>query len=1337
MRRAGRIFGLTVGILLAVLAVGIAALYGLANTGWGMRFLAGEVPTLTAGQLAVSGLSGRFPDRLHVVRGELRDKNGAWARLRNVTLVWDPLALIHSDARIDRLTAGEVTVLRLPQLSSSKGGSWPARIDIGQWRIGKLALAASLVKMPAALTVMGSAHLSAEGVLRGSATAHRLDGAGDYRVAIDDGSAGVTAHFVMTEPAHGLVSELAGMPEFGAIDVAASVTGPRGAERLEVTARAGELRATAHGTIDLLADTADLVASATAPAMSPRADLGWQGIAATVTFKGEFAKPEIAGQVRIKGPRANGAAAQEIALDAKGSEGAVHVTGSVTGLVLPGAPDLFAQAPVAFVADARLDTAPRTVEITLNHPMLRVSANAAFASLGNITGNVKASLPTLAPLAKLAGMTLDGSGTVSAAFARGAAGDKVTATGTVGVTGGQKTFVNLIGAEGRFDFAATLAGGTITIARAHLTGAGLRASLSGSDRGGTLDLAWEAMLPDLGRLTPRVRGAVTVKGRLSGLMNNLAVTASLDGDVGGAHIATGPVTASLEAHGLPAAPQGRLTADGRLAGAPLKLDITARRGDDGTVHFAIAHAAWKGTTATGALQLPAGARWPGGRLDLRLRLADFAAFIAGKPAGDVAARLDFTKTSGGPQLGIAAEGHGIALAGARIGTARLDGRVADVLASAPRASLHLKLAGIDVGKVGGAADVTADGSINALALRWSSRWQSGDLTAASGGSATLDAKAKSLRLTALGLTARGETARLLVPARIDFANGIAVDRLRIGTGRAVLEVRGRLTPRLDATIALRNVTPALAHAFVPGLKGGGSLRLDATLKGSLATPLGTVHLVGQGLTVHSGDAAALPPARIEATAHLDGTAARLEARLSGGRSARLVVAGSIPLKPAGSLALTAKGTIDLALLDPIIAAEGRSVRGTLTLDGRIEGTLEAPRVAGSATLAKGNFQDYVQGIHLTNIAARFDATNGVLHIAKLTGHAGQGTLAVSGTVDLTRPTIPIALKITAKHARPIESDILSANLNASLTLKGNALGSSALAGTIFINRANITVPDKFPTEVAVLKVRRPGEAPPPKRAVPPFNPRLAITLDAPQQVFVRGHGVDAELGGKIEIAGTARNPKITGALSLRRGTFDLVGQTLNFTSGSVTFDQASLKRKIDPAIHFVAQSSANNVTATLTVAGYANAPEVTLTSSPQLPADQIMAQLLFGQNVTRLSPLQLASVAQGVASLGGIGGSGGTLSKIRKTLGLDRLSVGSDTKGTGAAIEAGRYVTRGVYVGAKQGISGGTQAQVQIDITKHLKAQTTLGYGNGAPVTGITPQNDPGSSVGLTYQFEY
>ena len=113
--------------------------------------------------------------------------------------------------------------------------------------------------------------------------------------------------------------------------------------------------------------------------------------------------------------------------------------------------------------------------------------------------------------------------------------------------------------------------------------------------------------------------------------------------------------------------------------------------------------------------------------------------------------------------------------------------------------------------------------------------------------------------------------------------------------------------------------------------------------------------------------------------------------------------------------------------------------------------------------------------------------------------------------------------------------------------------------------------------------------------------------------------------------------------------------------------------------------------------------------------------------------------------MSGVGGSGtNPLVKLQKTLGLDRLSVGSNTSTTagggtensGASIEAGRYISKRVYIEGKQTTTGTSQVQVDVDLTKHLKLQTRLGNGS-ATTQGTTPENDPGSSIGLSYQFEY
>jgi translocation and assembly module TamB len=186
--------------------------------------------------------------------------------------------------------------------------------------------------------------------------------------------------------------------------------------------------------------------------------------------------------------------------------------------------------------------------------------------------------------------------------------------------------------------------------------------------------------------------------------------------------------------------------------------------------------------------------------------------------------------------------------------------------------------------------------------------------------------------------------------------------------------------------------------------------------------------------------------------------------------------------------------------------------------------------------------------------------------------------------------------------------------------------------------------------------------------------------------------------------------------------------------GSVTFTGAGLT---DPAIKLVAQSVSPTLTATLTVMGSAKDPKIVLSSIPDSPQDEVLAQLLYNSTSSKLSAFQLAGIASALASFSG-GGSGVSdpLGGVRSALGLDRLSVGSDASGN-PALEAGTYIARGVYVGAKQSASsGGTQATVQVDLAKGLKLETTAGSGGSGSATGASGSTD-GASVALTYQFEY
>jgi translocation and assembly module TamB len=570
--------------------------------------------------------------------------------------------------------------------------------------------------------------------------------------------------------------------------------------------------------------------------------------------------------------------------------------------------------------------------------------------------------------------------------------------------------------------------------------------------------------------------------------------------------------------------------------------------------------------------------------------------------------------------------------------------------------------------------------------------------------------------------------------------------LRAGIGTATLEMAGTVSPSLNMTARLRNVTPALAKPFAPDLQADGVLNADAALTGSTAAPMGLVHLAAANLHMRDGAARGLPPASLDAQIRLHGTGASLDARLAAGPATRLRIDGEVPMATTGSADLHAAGALNLALLDPVLMAQGRRVQGDLAVNLGVAGSLATPRLSGQVRLSGGDVQDFTQGVHIGDLAANIVAEGGQVRLASLQGRAGPGTISAAGTIGLLAPEIPLDLTLTARNARPLASDRLTADLDADLRVEGAVRHGLSAAGQVVVHRASVTVPDHLPASVAVLTLRNQG-APPPPPAAPGPAVALALQVKAPgSAIFVRGHGLDAVLGGGLRVDGSAAAPKVSGGFDLLHGTFSLAGTTLTFSRGRVSFAGTGATGKIDPSLDFEADSKAGGVTAKLLVGGYASAPKISLASEPAMPQDEVLAHLLFGTGTQSLGPFQIASIAEALASITGIGGSAASdpLNRIRGGLGLDRLSVGTDSGNSIAnsipdlnqkrsagqtnetTVQAGRYVANGVYVGAKQGTSGtDTQAEVQIDITKRLKAETDLGSGRG------------GSNVGVTYQFEY
>ena len=1317
MRRAARISAWIAGSLLTVIVALVAAVWIAGNTAGGRALIERSITRFSAGHVQLSGLSGSFPAAIDLARLQLADEHGVWLTAERISLRWSPLALLARHLKVERLQLARLAIERQPvsQPSQKSSSTSVPHVDIDQISIETLELGPELTGVRALLFVGGAAHLRSMSDATAAVTAHRTDLGGDYEVSLRSDAARMEATVQLEEPANGALANLLKVPGIGAVSVEANLTGPRDAESVQVTAHVGELRALAQGSVDLTHGTANLVYRVEAPAMIPRPDFTWKSLALEGRWQGSARAPHAEAQLRIEQlriPGGGGLGTLDANLAADGRELTVHAVAA--GVLLPGPqPRLLADAPLRVDATTRLDDASKPVRLTANHHLFSLQAAATTAEPLHATFALR--LPDLAPFGALGGEKLSGSTELKGTLQGSSANAHLDLDANAELAKGETLLTSILAGSSHLQLRGALTERSLEIERLALNGRNLSVSASGSvERGtaegksavGALRGHYEASLANLAVVSPAVGGSLKLNGDIKGPFNSLATELQLTSSVSIRGAPAETVHASLKANGLPSLPSATLQTEGQLEGAPLQLDASLERTAGDLFHLTVRRAEWKSAHMEG--ELTTGARMTAGHGGLRFSME----------------RLEDLQ----PLLGTPLKGS-------------IEGSLAlRPVAGRTHTQLHLDARNVVAADVPANAQLTLSGPFDAMALKVDA--QSPNLR---GEAASLDTAAR-LNLTAHELQLEhaeahyhGQTVRLLAPAKVAFADGLAITRLKLGMQKAVIELDGRVSPALDLHATAHQIDAALVNTFVPDVLAQGTFEGDAKLAGSTSAPSGLVTLNALGLRAKA--AQEVQAIDVHATARLAGRSAQLDVRLDAGRDSQLALTGTAPLGAQGALDLKVNGKVQAAVVNPLLEARGDRLTGLLTVNATVKGAVRTPDIAGTVELANGDLRDYVQGAHLSNITAHLTGKEGTLTIDSLTAHAGPGQIAVKGQIGVLQPKVPVTLELTARNAQPVASDILTTKFDADLKVAGTLHERIDLTGTINLGRSVIGIPNAMPPEVAVLNVRRRGEAPP-----PPPERKLVIGLDlklhAPREILVQGRGLNAELGGDLHITGTTASPTVHGGFEMIRGTFTLASTKLKFTSGRVSFSGAGLSGKINPSLDFTADSFVSDAKVTLRITGLADSPQFALSSEPSLPQDEILARLLFGESASQLSALQVAQIGAALASLSGVGGSGpNPLAKVQKSLGLDVLSVGSSGNSTGSqssgtTVEAGRYVSNRVFVAAKQSTTGYSQVEVDVDLSKHLKLQTRLGNGT-ATTQGTTPENDPGSSVGMVYQFQY
>ncbi len=521
--------------------------------------------------------------------------------------------------------------------------------------------------------------------------------------------------------------------------------------------------------------------------------------------------------------------------------------------------------------------------------------------------------------------------------------------------------------------------------------------------------------------------------------------------------------------------------------------------------------------------------------------------------------------------------------------------------------------------------------------------------------------------------------------------------------------------RIEAEAAL----PYGASAQVTGQAGTGEGRIRFTLAVPDIAPL------ARGLTGRL---------RITGTATEQPEGWALDVQTAGPGAAAASVSGV--LAPGGATSLRAQGTAPLGLVNGILAPQ--RLDGDLRFDLAFDGAPSLQNLSGTLSTSGARLSIPAASLAFQNIDLSARLGGGELVLDGQATSPQGGTLAVSGPIQLG-PGFVADLTLAPNGLTLSDPSLYTTTLNGQVTITGPLTGGGgAIAGRIRIGESELRIPSGgvgFGANIPrVTHVNEPAAVSRTRRHAGLVNERrdariaegrpgnvfsLDLTIEAPNQIFLRGRGLDAEFGGTFTVGGTTRNPAPVGGIEVIRGRLDILGRRLELEEdGRVT-----LGGNLVPFLDLTATSDdAEEFEIFIRIEGPVNEPTFSFQSQPPLPEDEVLARFFFNKGLANLSPLQAAQLAASVARLTGRGGDG-LLGGLREGLGVSDLDLVTGEEGD-AALQIGTYLSENIYTDVTTSTGGETELNINIDITGDVTVKGSA-------------DNDGETSIGIFYERDY
>jgi translocation and assembly module TamB len=477
-----------------------------------------------------------------------------------------------------------------------------------------------------------------------------------------------------------------------------------------------------------------------------------------------------------------------------------------------------------------------------------------------------------------------------------------------------------------------------------------------------------------------------------------------------------------------------------------------------------------------------------------------------------------------------------------------------------------------------------------------------------------------------------------------------------------------------------------ASGSSPNLQG--QTEIHAEINGPLKDPARMqvhVEVPVFNLAYQSMSIALVRPLRLD---YRDGIATVQETELKG-TGTDLKLQGVIPVKSSSTaFNLAANGTMDLSLIQGLTRGVKSSGRIDLQVNGR--GDLKNPTIQGHVKVANAYFSSDASPVGVEDVNGQLNLSGRRLDVAQLSGRAGGGTVAVQGFLVYGSQS-NFNLSVQANSVRLRYPEGLRSILNCNLQLNGST-AASTLSGRVLVDRLSFTQQFDLGSFAGQFVSRATTGSTSPAEQ----NMRLNVSVQSAQDLSLASSQVSMQGAANLNVVGTLANPVVLGRVSLTGGDIFFLGKRYEVQDGVIEFSNPV---QTEPVVNLHITTTVEQYDITLNLVGPVDRLRTNYTSSPALPASDIINLLALGQTAEE-SATSTTSTSTSAESVVASGAASQVSSKIQRLAGISQLTIdplaSSNTTDPGSQVSIQQRVTGNILLTFSTDVTSTQATTVQL-----------------------------------------